>query len=116
MVFPQHWRSSSNGVFICVQPIARLKFVADLTDEKDSDPLVVGVVQLLTIVVSFAAMTLVRGNITGLVPKDLKVVTQVGTMGHMMLQTNRTMRYMSNHILAMTLKSGGILKEEYIQQ
>ena len=38
----------------------------DLTDEKDSDPLVVGVVQLLTIVVSFAAMTLVGGNITGL--------------------------------------------------
>ena len=37
----------------------------DLTDEKDSDPLVVGVVELLTIVVSFAAMTLVGGNITG---------------------------------------------------
>ena len=37
----------------------------DLTDEKDSDPLVVGVIQLLTIVVSFAAMTLVGGNITG---------------------------------------------------
>ena len=35
----------------------------DLTDEKNSDPLVVGVVQLLTIVVSFAAMTLVRGKI-----------------------------------------------------
>ena len=50
------------SLFICVQPIARLKFVADLTDEKDSDPLVVGVVQLLTIVVSFAAMTLVRGK------------------------------------------------------
>ena len=47
------------SLFICVQPIARLKFVADLTDEKDSDPLVVSVVQLLTIVVSFAAMTLV---------------------------------------------------------
>ena len=62
MVFPQHWRSSSNGVFICVQPIARLKFVADLTDEKDSNPLVVGVVQLFTIMVSFAAMTLVRGK------------------------------------------------------
>ena len=30
----------------------------DLADEKDSDPLVVGVVKLFTIVVSFAAMTL----------------------------------------------------------
>ena len=51
---------------LCSTKIARLKFVTDLTDEKDSDPLVVGVVQLLTIVVSFAAMTLVGGNITGL--------------------------------------------------
>ena len=73
---------------MCSTKIARLKFVTDLTDEKDSDPLVVGVVQLLTIVVSFAAMTLVGENITGLVPKDLKVVTQVGARGHMMLQTN----------------------------
>ena len=55
---PDH-KISIFSFHLCSTKIARLKFVADLTDEKNSDPLVVGVVKLFTIVVSFAAMTLV---------------------------------------------------------
>ena len=55
---PDH-KISIFSFHLCSTKIARLKFVADLTDEKDSDPLVVGVVQFLTIMVSFATMTLV---------------------------------------------------------
>ena len=70
----------------------------DLTDEKDSDPLVVGIVQLLTIVVSFAAMTLVWGNISGPVPNDLKGHNVSDTWCYKQIMDNEIL---SNHILAL---------------
>ena len=70
----------------------------DLTDEKDSNPLVVGVVQLLTIVVSFAAMTLVWGNISCPVPNDLKGHNVSDTWCYKQIMDNEIL---SNHILAL---------------